>query len=103
MRSWSEFLKLMKKKRDEKRITQQNLAQAVSIGQSFLAQIEAGDKIPSIDVVKQIAVELNINNKDACNAAIDAQISKIVQKSSSATTVDIHKTYPPKKTPKQKK
>ncbi len=46
--------------REQAQLTQQELANKTLISQSYLAQLEAGVKIPNLDTVKRIADVLGV-------------------------------------------
>ncbi|MBY6800095.1 helix-turn-helix transcriptional regulator [Clostridium botulinum] len=64
----------LKKIREEKNISQSKLAILAGISRSYVSEIEAGKKTPSLDMLERIAEALEvcvalllINNKDCCN------------------------------------
>ncbi|MCW6085484.1 MULTISPECIES: helix-turn-helix domain-containing protein [Clostridium] len=66
----------LKKIREEKNISQSKLAILAGISRSYVSEIEAGKKTPSLDMLERIAEALEvcvalllINNKDCCNCA----------------------------------
>lgn len=71
------------------KITQGELAKKVDIGQSYIAQIEAGTKIPSYEVAANICKELNLDFKliERSLLANDAK-DKIGIPSGSTVTID---------------
>ncbi len=47
--------------REEKGLTQMDLAEKVKVGQSYIAMLESGDKVnPSLDVLKRLAKSLRV-------------------------------------------
>ncbi|MBO0539041.1 XRE family transcriptional regulator [Clostridium botulinum] len=64
----------LKKIREEKNISQSKLAILADISRSYVSEIEAGKKTPSLDVLEKIAEALEvcvalllINTRDCCN------------------------------------
>lgn len=55
--------KIIKQKRQEKNLTQAQLAQIVSVSEPMICQIERGTKIVSLPLAKELseALECNIN------------------------------------------
>lgn len=45
----------IKRKRKEKRLSQKDLANELAIGQSYLSQIESGNKMPSQELLADLA------------------------------------------------
>lgn len=54
---------IIKKARKDKKITQIALAEAASITQTYLSQIESNIKVPSIEVLKNIAGAMEFDLK----------------------------------------
>ncbi|NEZ47696.1 helix-turn-helix transcriptional regulator [Clostridium niameyense] len=66
----------LKKIREEKNISQSKLAILAGISRSYVSEIEAGKKTPSLDMLEKIAEALEvcttfllINNRNCCNCA----------------------------------
>ncbi|KEI87633.1 helix-turn-helix transcriptional regulator [Clostridium botulinum] len=64
----------LKKIREEKNISQSKLAMLAGISKSYISELEAGKKTPSLDMLEKIAEALEvcvalllINTKDCCN------------------------------------
>lgn len=45
----------LKKLREERKMTQQDLANAIGVDRSLIAQVERGSRLPSIPIGKKIA------------------------------------------------
>ena len=51
--------------REEKGLTQVDLAEKVKVGQSYIAMLESGDKVnPSLDVLQRLAKALKVNVRE---------------------------------------
>jgi|GEM_PF-3423340 len=68
--TWKEVASEIRKKRRLLDITQEEFAKMIHTGQSFVAQMEKGEKVPSIEVAKKIAKELDIDFNRIKNAII---------------------------------
>ncbi len=55
-----DYRELIKKKREEKHLSQRKLAKLVGITQPFMNEIESGRKNPSIQVLQKICEVLDI-------------------------------------------
>ena len=58
------FLTNLRKKR-KKAFTQQEFADQMEVGQSYIAQIESGEKLPSLDFFKQMIEKLDLDEEEA--------------------------------------
>lgn len=81
---------IIRNKRKALKITQQEFAKKINIGQSYVAQIEKGKKVPSMEVAEQIAKTLNLDFKPIQEAVIVSVVKNICAPSSS--TLDIRRT-----------
>ncbi len=59
----------LKKFREEKGLTQEELAQFVGVNQSMIAHIENGLRIPSLAVSLELAEALNTTVDELCKGA----------------------------------
>lgn len=54
----------IKRKREERSLTQKELAEAVGVTQSMVAQIERGSKVPTMGLGKDIAIVLDCSMEE---------------------------------------
>jgi len=53
--------KMLKQRREDKRLTQAELAHKVGVSQGYIAKLESGDKKnPTLDLLKKIAKHLGV-------------------------------------------
>ena len=67
----------LKEKREEKGLNQGELGDKAGVSQSYVSQIEKGEKIPSIDALKSFAKVLKIPEGDLINEAMSEQAQLI--------------------------
>lgn len=56
-----DYRTLIREKRKEKGLSQERLAKLVQVSQPFIAEIESGRKMPSVDVLMRICAVLDIS------------------------------------------
>ena len=61
--------------RNEKHLSQEDLAEATNVTQEYIARIEAGVKVPSLDMVLQIANALETTANDLLSDNLNVLIS----------------------------
>lgn len=79
---------IIKTARKNKRLTQIQLSDRTGISQSYLAQIENDQRLPSHDAAQKIASELDINFSELKNAILLSKLNTTVAKSGSTTMID---------------
>jgi len=73
-----EFGKLLKKLREEKGVTQTELAKSLGYkNNSYIARIERGDFLPSRDKLKKIAEVLKVPFKELDSLLFEAKIKEL--------------------------
>jgi transcriptional regulator with XRE-family HTH domain len=64
MKSQKQIGKNMKAAREKLHFTQAGIAEKVGINVNYYARIERGEKVPSLEVLKQLAKVLKLNAAD---------------------------------------
>lgn len=65
------FCERLKKEREKRGLTQEEMAKAIGVGQTAYCYFENGMRVPSIAVLIQIA--------DYCNVSIDYLVGRVVR------------------------
>lgn len=82
----------IRRKRREEDIPQESLAKSVGIAQSYLAEIEAGKKFPSIPVFDKLIDTLDLDKKEVFQYYLEAKNEKAIAPSSSSGLIQPHTT-----------
>ena len=84
--NYEEMGKRIREKREEKKLTQQKLAEKVDISPSYFGQVERGENKCSLAVIVKIAIVLELN--------LDTLIRGINEKNAGTALMEILKNVP---------